>query len=184
MLGKYLKAKDQLHHDTVVATVMSNIGLEIAFKSAGIELVRTDVGDKYVLDELLRSGATLGGEQSGHIIFPRLSLAGDGMITTLCLLRAMTEDNRTLLELTAGFKNFPQILVNVEVAVKKPFAEVREIQNVADNIEAELGTRGRLLLRYSGTEPLARVMLEGERQDEIEKHADDLATVISKTLGK
>jgi phosphoglucosamine mutase len=184
VLGKHLKAKGQLHHDTVVATVMSNIGLEIAFKGEGIELVRTDVGDKYVLEELLRSGATLGGEQSGHIIFPSLSLAGDGMITTLCLLRAMTEDNRTLLELTAGFKNFPQILVNVEVAIKKPFAEVHEIQHVADNIEAELGTRGRLLLRYSGTESLARVMLEGERQDEIEKHADELAAVIRKTLGK
>ncbi|HYJ87958.1 MAG TPA: phosphoglucosamine mutase [Pyrinomonadaceae bacterium] len=183
VLGKYLKSKGQLHHDTVVATVMSNIGLEIAFKSEGIELIRTDVGDKYVLEELLRSGATLGGEQSGHIIFPRLSLAGDGMITTLCLLRAMMEENRTLLELTAGFKNFPQILVNVEVAVKKPFAEIQEIQNAADNIEAELGTRGRLLLRYSGTESLARVMLEGERQDEIEKHADELATVIRKTLG-
>lgn len=183
VLGKHLKSKGQLHRNTVVATVMSNIGLEIAFKSEGIELVRTDVGDKYVLEELLRSGATLGGEQSGHIIFPKLSLAGDGMITTLCLLRALTEENTTLLELTAGFKNFPQILVNVEVTVKKPFADVKEIQNVADNIEAELGTRGRLLLRYSGTEPLARVMLEGERQDEIEKHADELATVIRKTLG-
>ena len=183
VLGKYLKSKGQLHHDTVVATVMSNIGLEIAFRSEDIKLVRTDVGDKYVLEELLRSGGTLGGEQSGHIIFPRLSLAGDGMITTLWLLRAMTEENKTLLELTGGFKNFPQILINVEVTVKKPFAEVQEIQNVADNIEAELGPRGRLLLRYSGTEPLARVMLEGERQDEIEKHADELATVIRKTLG-
>jgi phosphoglucosamine mutase len=183
VLGKYLKSKGQLHHDTVVATVMSNIGLEVAFKSEGIELVRTDVGDKYVLEELLRSGATLGGEQSGHIIFPRLSLAGDGMITTLCLLRAMMEDQSTLLELTAGFKRFPQILVNVEVAVKKPFAEVDAIQNAADAVEAALGSRGRLLLRYSGTEPLARVMLEGERQDEIEKHADKLAAVIRKTLG-
>ncbi len=183
VLGKHLKSKGQLHRDTVVATVMSNIGLEIALKSEGIELIRTAVGDKYVLEELLRSGATLGGEQSGHIIFPELSLAGDGLITTLCLLRALTEENSTLLELTAGFKNFPQILVNVEVTVKKPFADVKEIQNVADNIEALLGTRGRLLLRYSGTEPLARVMLEGERQDEIEKHADELATVIRKTLG-
>lgn len=183
VLGRYLKAKGQLHHDTVVATVMSNIGLEIAFKSAGIELVRTDVGDKYVLEELLRSGSTLGGEQSGHIIFPRLSLAGDGMITTLCVMRAMIEEDKSLLELAAGFKNFPQILVNVEVAVKKPFAEIQEIQNVADNIEAKLGVRGRLLLRYSGTESLARVMLEGEHQDEIERHADELAAIIRKTLG-
>ncbi len=184
VLGKYLKTKGQLHHDTVVATVMSNIGLEIAFKSEGIELVRTDVGDKYVLEELLRSGATLGGEQSGHIIFPRLSLAGDGMITTLCLLRAMTEDNKTLLELTAGFQNFPQILVNVEVGLKSHLLTFRKFKTSRDDIETELGTRGRLLLRYSGTEPLARVMLEGERQDEIEKHADELATVIRETLGK
>ena len=183
VLGKHLKSKGQLHRDAVVATVMSNIGLEIAFRSAGIELIRTDVGDKYVLEELLRSGTTLGGEQSGHIIFPRLSLAGDGMITTLCLLRALMEENRPLLELISGFKSFPQILVNVEVAVKKPFAEVEEIQHAADNIEAALGSRGRLLLRYSGTEPLARVMLEGERQDEIEKHAYDLAAVIRNTLG-
>lgn len=183
VLAKHLKSKGKLHHDTVVATVMSNIGLELAFKSEGISLVRTDVGDKYVLEELLRSGATLGGEQSGHIIFPDVSLAGDGMITALCLLRAMKEANKTLMELTDGFKNFPQILVNVEVAIKKQFSEVREIKNVAANIEAELGSHGRLLLRYSGTEPLARIMLEGERQDKIEKYASELATVIRKTLG-
>lgn len=183
VLGKHLKAKGQLHQDTVVATVMSNIGLELAFQSEGIKLVRTDVGDKYVLEELLRSRASLGGEQSGHIIFPDVSLAGDGMITTLCLLRAMVEGNRSLLELTTGFQNFPQILVNVEVALKKPFSEVQEIQKAAANVEAELGSRGRLLLRYSGTEPLARIMLEGERQDEIEKYASELANVIKKTLG-
>jgi phosphoglucosamine mutase len=182
VLGKHLKSKGQLHHDTVVATVMSNIGLELAFQAEGINLVRTDVGDKYVLEELLRLRASLGGEQSGHIIFPDVSLAGDGMITTLCLLRAMMEENRTLLELTAGFQNFPQILVNVEVAFKKPFSELHEIQNIAAKIEADLGSRGRLLLRYSGTEPLARIMLEGERQDEIEKYASELATVIRKTL--
>jgi phosphoglucosamine mutase len=183
ILGKYLKARNALNHDTVVATVMSNIGLELAFQSQGISLIRTDVGDKYVLEELLRLDASLGGEQSGHIIFPNLSLAGDGLITTLMMLRAMTEAGRTLHELSEGFQRFPQILVNVEVKVKQPFAKVPAIQNVAREIEAALGSRGRLLLRYSGTESLARVMIEGESQNEIERHAKKLAGVIQKALG-
>lgn len=183
VLAKYLNARHELNHDTVVATVMSNIGLEIAFQSEGIHLIRTDVGDKYVLEELLRLGASLGGEQSGHIIFPRLSLAGDGLITTLIMLRAMTTSGKALHELTAGFKTFPQTLVNVEVRVKRPFAEVTAIQNLVREIEAELGSRGRLLLRYSGTESLARVMIEGESQEEIENQANELASVIQKTLG-
>lgn len=183
VLAKYLKARHQLHEDTVVATVMSNIGLEIAFRSEGIHLIRTDVGDKYVLEELLRLNASLGGEQSGHIIFPHLSLAGDGLITTLCMLRAMREEGESLYELTKGFQTFPQILVNVEVKAKRPFAEVASIQNVARDVETALGSRGRLLLRYSGTEPLARVMIEGESQDEIERQANKLASAIQKELG-
>lgn len=183
VLAKYLHVRRRLAHDTVVATVMSNIGLDQAFQSLGLRLVRTDVGDKYVLDELLRLGASLGGEQSGHIIFPKLSLAGDGFITTLALLRAMTEDGKSLQELTDGFRTSPQTLVNVEVRTKKPFDEVEAIQKTARDIEAQLGSRGRLLLRYSGTEPLARVMIEGESQDEIENHAEELASVIRKALG-
>jgi phosphoglucosamine mutase len=183
VLARYMHAREQLNHDTVVATVMSNIGLELALKSEGLRLVRTDVGDKYVLEELLRLGASLGGEQSGHIIFPKLSLAGDGLITTLALLRAMTEEAKPLHELTEGFQSYPQILVNVPVKVKPPFSEVPAIKKAAQNIEAALGLRGRLLLRYSGTEPLARVMIEGEDQVEIEKQAGELAGVIQKTLG-
>jgi phosphoglucosamine mutase len=183
VLAAHLRAHGELQHDTVVATVMSNLGLEIAFKSAGIQLVRTDVGDKYVLEELLRLGASLGGEQSGHIIFPRLSLAGDGLITTLGMLRAMTETGKPLHELTAGFETFPQILVNVEVKTKRPFAEVAAIQEAARALEGRVGSRGRLLLRYSGTEPLARIMIEGESQSEIEKWAAELAVVIQKSLG-
>jgi phosphoglucosamine mutase len=183
VLAKYLKARNELTHDTVVATVMSNIGLEVAFRSQAIRLVRADVGDKYVLEELLRLGASLGGEQSGHIIFPRLSLAGDGLITTLRMLRTMTEAGRALHELTEGFHTFPQILVNVVVKVKQPFIEVAAIQKAAREVESELGAKGRLLLRYSGTEPLARIMIEGESQDEIEKHASALAAVIQQTLG-
>ena len=146
-------------------------------------MVRTDVGDKYVLEELLRLGVSLGGEQSGHIIFPQLSLAGDGLITTLSMLRAMAEAGKELHELAAGFQTFPQILVNVEVKVKRPFAEVAAIQEVAREVERELGSRGRLLLRYSGTESLARVMIEGQSQAAIEKQAAALAGVIQQTLG-
>ena len=183
VLANNLKARHQLNLDTVVATVMSNIGLELAFQSHGIRLIRTDVGDKYVLEELLRLGASLGGEQSGHIIFPGLSLAGDGLITTLCMLRTMTEAGESLHKLTDGFQTFPQILVNVEVKVKQPFSQLSSIQSAVRRIEAALGSRGRLLLRYSGTESLARIMIEGESQDEIEKHAKELASVIQKELG-
>lgn len=183
VLAKYLHSHNQLIHETVVATVMSNVGLELALKSRGLSLVRTDVGDKYVLDELLRSGATLGGEQSGHIILPRLSLAGDGLITTLSLLRVVAEENKSLDQLTEGFEVFPQVLVNIKVKQKRPFGEFTSITKVAREIENELGSRGRLLLRYSGTEPLARVMLEGESQSQIEAFASRLAAVIEETLG-
>ena len=130
-----------------------------------------------------RLDASVGGEQSGHIIFPRLSLAGDGMITTLCLLRAMTEAGKDLHELTQGFQTLPQILVNVRVKNKVPFADVPEIQNLAQEIENELGSEGRLLLRYSGTEPKARVMIEGRSQQQVDQQANALADVIQKTLG-
>lgn len=182
VLARYLQAQNELTDDAVVATVMSNIGLELALQSQSIRLVRTDVGDKHVLEELLRLGVSLGGEQSGHIIFPRLSLAGDGLITTLSMLRAMTA-GKDLHELTEGFQAFPQILVNVAVKVKRPFAEVAAIQEAARDIENELGSQGRLLLRYSGTESLARVMIEGKSQSEIEEYAATLAGVIQQTLG-
>ena len=184
VLANYMQARRQLRQNMVVATVMSNIGLEVAFRSKGIELVRTNVGDKFVLDELLRIGATLGGEQSGHIIFPDLSFAGDGLITTLCLLRALVEEGKSLRELTSGFETFPQILVNVDVKQKRPFEEVESIKDTTTKIEQELGSKGRLLLRYSGTEPLARVMIEGESQQQIEKLANELADVIRNTLGR
>ncbi|MGI9166356.1 MAG: phosphoglucosamine mutase [Pyrinomonadaceae bacterium] len=184
VLANYLHARSELNNGVVVATVMSNIGLEIALRSRGMSIVRTDVGDKYVLDELIRSAASLGGEQSGHIIFPRLSLAGDGMITTICLLRAMSEQRQSLPELTGGFERYPQILVNVEVLEKRPFADVESIQKLVRETESRLGDRGRLLLRYSGTEPLARVMIEGESQSEIEALAKNLAALIGRNLGK
>jgi phosphoglucosamine mutase len=183
VLANYLNTRSELSHGIVVATVMSNIGLEIALRARAVQLVRADVGDKYVLEELLRTGAALGGEQSGHLIFPRLSLVGDGMITTLSLLRAMREEVKSLSELTAGLKRYPQILLNVRVREKKPFEEIEPVQAVAREIAKKLGDRGRLLLRYSGTEQLARVMIEGESQSEIEVLANRLAFAIKAEIG-
>ena len=182
-LATHLQAHGRLKDDVVIATVMSNIGLEIALRSAGIQLVRTDVGDKYVLDELLRRGASLGGEQSGHIILPDLSLAGDGMITTLCLLRALRESRKTLAEMTTGFKRYPQILLNVRVREKAPFTDLASVRTAITEVEELLSQQGRLLLRYSGTEPLARVMIEGEDQGQIEDYARRIAGAIEREIG-
>jgi phosphoglucosamine mutase len=182
VLANYLQARGELSQGLVVATVMSNIGLEIALRSQGLQLLRTDVGDKYVLEELLRTGASLGGEQSGHIIFPDISLAGDGMITTLGVLRAIKADGKPLHVLTEGFQRYPQILVNVKVREKCPFEKIPRIRDLANETKSMLGDKGRLLLRYSGTEPLARIMIEGESQTEIERHAGNLATVIREAL--
>jgi len=182
-LATYLQAHGRLKDDVVVATVMSNIGLEIALRSAGIRLVRTAVGDKYVLDELLKLGASLGGEQSGHIILPELSLAGDGMITTLCLLRALHDSRKTLAEMTVGFKQFPQILLNVRVREKAAFTDLASVRAAVSEVEELLSQKGRLLLRYSGTEPLARVMIEGEDQSQIEDYARRIAGAIEREIG-
>ncbi|HEX5873961.1 MAG TPA: phosphoglucosamine mutase [Pyrinomonadaceae bacterium] len=182
-LATYLQTHGRLKDDIVVATVMSNIGLEIALKSAGIRLVRADVGDKFVLEELLRLNASLGGEQSGHIILPELSLAGDGMITALCLLRAMRESGKTLSQMTEGFVRYPQVLVNVRVREKVPFGELASVKAEVDEVEELLSQKGRLLLRYSGTEKLARVMIEGENQYKIEGYAQKIAQAIEREIG-
>jgi phosphoglucosamine mutase len=183
VLANYLQARGELGGNVVVATVMSNLGLEVALRDRQIKLVRTDVGDKYVLDELLRSKASLGGEQSGHIIFPKVSLAGDGMITALNVLRVMRDEGKSLADLTRGFVHYPQILVNVRVRNKIPFDDVPAIASRAREIEQELDDRGRLLLRYSGTEPLARVMIEGEGEKQVNELANALAEVIRSEIG-
>jgi len=182
VMANHLQANGRLNNQTVIATVMSNIGLEIALQSVDINLVRTAVGDKYVLAELLKTGSAVGGEQSGHIIFPFHSLVGDGMLTTLFLLEAVRGKRKTLSEMIEGFKKYPQILVNVKVREKRAFGEISEISEAARAIENQLGGKGRLLLRYSGTENLARVMIEGENQTEVERQANHLAEIIKKTL--
>jgi phosphoglucosamine mutase len=183
VLANFMKSRGELDGQVVVATVMTNLGLEVALRERGINLARTDVGDKYVLDELLRSKASLGGEQSGHIIFPMVSLAGDGMITALNLVRVMCAERKSLVELTRGFTRFPQVLINVRVREKIPFEDLPRVQSKAHEIEASMGDRGRLLLRYSGTESLARVMVEGEEGQQVDAIAKDLAAVIRDEIG-
>lgn len=182
IMAQFLKSHGKLKNDTVVATVMSNIGLEIALQTKNIKLARTAVGDKYVLQELLKSDTSIGGEQSGHIILPHKSLVGDGMMTALFLLEAIYENGKTFSEMTEGFTRFPQVLVNVKVGEKRPFEEVAEIVSASKDLEKQLDGKGRLLLRYSGTENLARVMIEGENQTEIESQAHALAEIIRKSL--
>jgi phosphoglucosamine mutase len=183
VLANYMQSRGELDQDLVVSTVMTNLGLEVALRTRGIRLVRTDVGDKYVLEELLRSAAVLGGEQSGHIIFPRISLAGDGMITAINLVRVMRERDESLGRLVQGFSRFPQVLVNIHVRDKVRFEALPKVQEKAHQIEQEMGDRGRLLLRYSGTEPLARVMIEGEDEQQVRNNAESLAAVIKTEIG-
>ncbi len=184
LLAEYMKSRGQLAGNKVVATVMSNIGLELALGERAIQMVRAQVGDRYVLAELLASGAKLGGEQSGHIIFPDISLAGDGMITAIELLRAVRHSGRRLSELASQMKRFPQVLVNVRVRSKPELDELPEVKAAMDQLENELQGRGRLLVRYSGTENLARVMIEGEDQKKIEAQANHLADCIKRTIGE
>jgi len=183
VLANYMQARGQLDQDMVISTVMTNLGLEVALRSRGIKLVRTDVGDKYVLDELLESNAALGGEQSGHLIFPKVSLAGDGMVTAINLVRVIREEERALAQLTEGFNRLPQVLVNVRVREKIPFEAMPQVQLEVRQIEQSMGDRGRLLLRYSGTEPLARVMIEGEDEGRVNAAANNLAAIIKAEIG-
>lgn len=183
ILATEMAEKDRLVNKKVVATVMSNIGLEIAFRSKDIELIRAKVGDKYVLEELLRTRSVIGGEQSGHIIFPERSLVGDGMATAVLTLSSLARRGLSLCDAVTGFRRFPQILVNVTVKEKRPFEEVRAIADAAAELEKEMAENGRLLLRYSGTENLARVMIEGVDQDDIERKAANLAHIIRQNLG-
>ena len=179
-----LKAQGKLAGDTVVATTMSNMGLEIALKSAGIRMLRANVGDKYVLEEMLKTGATLGGEQSGHIIFrDGGATTGDGMLTALRLMDIMERSGQSLAELVGDLKVFPQKIQNIRVRVKVPFAQVPEVKQAIEAAERELDGNGRLVVRYSGTEALARVMVEAESEEKMKKLTTLIAAAIQKALG-
>jgi len=181
--ARHLRAHGRLKGDTVVATVMSNIGLEIALRESGITLVRTPVGDKYVAAEIAERGCSMGGEQSGHVIFSDFLFTGDGIVTALHVLRVMAETGRELADLAAQLVTYPQTLVNVRVRQKRELAQVPAARDTMATLEARLAGRGRLLVRYSGTEPLLRIMIEGEDQAQIERWAHELADVVTRELG-
>jgi phosphoglucosamine mutase len=176
-----LHARGRLHE--VIATVMSNLGLEVALRAHGIGLVRTPVGDKYVLDEMVKRNAPLGGEQSGHIIFRDYATTGDGLLTALRVLEAIRESGQDLDSLTSGFVSYPQLLVNVRVKERRPLAELESVNAGIRRAESEFGADGRVLVRFSGTEPLARVMVEGPAIDRVTYHAHAIADAIGKELG-
>jgi phosphoglucosamine mutase len=178
-----MKKEGRLKGDGVVATVMSNIGLELALKKEGIKLVRAKVGDRYVLENMLKQGYILGGEQSGHVIFGEYTTTGDGMITALQVLSLMVVSGKKLSELTRIMDKYPQTIVNVNVSKKIPFSSVPEIEKVIQSVSNKLKDTGRVLVRYSGTEPLARVMIEGQDQKLIQTYAADIAEAIKNTIG-
>jgi phosphoglucosamine mutase len=179
-----LHASQKLKGVTVVATTMSNMGLEIALKKSGIRMLRANVGDKYVLEEMLKTDATLGGEQSGHIIFrDGEATTGDGLLTALRLMDIMIRSGRSLAELVADLKVFPQKIKNVRVREKIPFAQVPDVQRAIEAAERELDGNGRVVVRYSGTESLARVMVEAESEERMKSLTEKLAGAIQKTLG-
>ena len=179
----HMKELGRLHGNQVVATTMSNMGLAEALGREGIGLVRTRVGDKYVLEEMIRSGANLGGEQSGHTIFLDESPTGDGILTSLKMAQAMLGRRSPLSRLVAGYEEFPQVLVNVRVREKAAFNGFPEIARTVEAIKAGLDGNGRIDLRYSGTEPVARIMIEGRDEAGIREQAGRLAEVIRKHLG-
>jgi phosphoglucosamine mutase len=178
----HLKQEHRLPGDAVVSTVMSNIGLEMALRDRGISLVRTPVGDKYVMEEMVKGGYALGGEQSGHIIFADHLFTGDGMATALHVLRIMARSGRELADLASALVTYPQVLINVRVRQRADYLQVPAIAAAVKRVEDRLVNHGRLLIRYSGTEPLLRIMIEGQDQAEIRGWADEIASAVKEHL--
>lgn len=183
LCARQLRDEGRLAGNAIVATVMSNIGLEIALRDLGIGMVRCAVGDKYVMEEMQARGLSLGGEQSGHIIFADYLFTGDGMCTALNVIRAIATTGRSLGELAGDLVSYPQVLLNVRVREKVDVMSVPAIADVIRRTEAHVADQGRLLVRYSGTEPLLRVMLEGKDSDDIRRWAQDIIDVVQEQLG-
>jgi phosphoglucosamine mutase len=183
MCARQLQREGRLKGNAIVATVMSNIGLQLALGALGIDLVRCPVGDKYVMEEMLARDLSLGGEQSGHIIFSDYLFTGDGLCTALNVLRTIVLTRRQLAELASDLVTYPQVLLNTRVREKVDLAAVPAVAAVLARVEDRLKGQGRLLVRYSGTEPLLRVMLEGKREDEIRRWAQEIVDVVDRELG-
>ena len=183
LCAKHMKSEGRLKGNALVATVMSNIGLEIALRDAGIGLVRCPVGDKYVMEEMIKRDLALGGEQSGHVIFSEYLFTGDGLATSLKVLRTMSATGRTLADLASELTTYPQVLMNLRVERKVDLKTIPEVAAVMSSVETRLAGNGRLLVRYSGTEPLLRVMLEGKDQAEIKRWGQEIIDAVKEHVG-
>jgi len=183
MAARDLKARGLLTGNLVVATTMSNMGLEAALKRSGIRMFRAPVGDRYVLEEMLKQNSALGGEQSGHILLPHLATTGDGLLTALVVLDLIARSGKSIDELTADLRVFPQVIVNVKVREKRPLDSIPAVARAIKAAEEELKDSGRVVIRYSGTEALARVMIEAESEPQMRHHADAIANAIRTELG-
>jgi phosphoglucosamine mutase len=182
-MAPFLREQNALKGNSVVGTLMTNLGLELALAERGIGLKRTAVGDKFVLEEMQRSGINLGGEPSGHIIFSDLSLAGDGLITMIEVLRLLAETGKGVDVLLGGLRQFPQVIRNVRVRQKPPLESLPLVCRALAACRADFEDRGRVILRYSGTEPLARIMVEGDDPERVNHHAHEIAGAIESELG-
>jgi len=178
-----LQARGLLTGNLVVATTMSNMGLEAALKRSGVAMLRAPVGDRYVLEQMLAHNAALGGEQSGHILLPHLATTGDGLLTALVVLDLVVRSGRSIDELTADLKVFPQVIVNIKVREKRPLDSIPAVAAAIHAAEVELRDSGRVVIRYSGTEALARVMIEAESEAAMQHHAEAIAAAIRHELG-
>ena len=180
--ARFLKSQGKLKGNRVVATSMSNLGLERALAREGMALARAAVGDRYVLEEMLRSGNVLGGEQSGHVIFLDDSPAGDGLLTAVKIASLVCMRGR-LETLVEGLKDYPQTIINVKVRSKPPLESIPEVSRALTEAQSALGENGRVVLRYSGTEPLARVMVEAEHDTDVRRYSESVANALRSSIG-
>jgi phosphoglucosamine mutase len=183
MAAQHLLAEGNLKNRLVIGTVMANLGLELALDRLGIRLLRTPVGDKYVLEEMLSRGANLGGEQSGHIIFSDDHTTGDGLLTAMRVAEILVSSGRTLAEMVAGLRVFPQVIRNVRVRQKPPVEQLPEVRAAIEASRRHFGAEGRVIVRYSGTEPLARIMVEAADENEVRRHAEAIAEAFQRAIG-
>jgi phosphoglucosamine mutase len=183
LLARELKQRGELANATVIATTMSNMGLEIALRESGIKMLRAPVGDKYVLEEMRKTGAVLGGEQSGHIILSREATTGDGLLTAIRVLGIVAASGHSLADLATGMKVFPQTIKNVRVREKRPLDQLPKVMAAIKNAEQRLGGNGRVNVRYSGTESLARVMVEAETEETVQRLAGEIAAALEAAIG-
>jgi len=182
--GRYLREKSCLKKNTVVATIASNMGLDVSLKREGIRVVRTDVGDRYVLERMLQEGFNFGGEKSGHVVFLDHNTTGDGIVTALKVLNVMIEKGASLHDLKKGFEEFPQVELNIRVREKKPLNKLPGFQKTVEGVEKALKNKGRVVVRYSGTEMLLRIMVEGKNHEQVRSYANEIGEVARRYLSE